>query len=120
MAEAACLSGMQPFYRFMLDDAFDELRQIQRQRYFMALPHFTIYSRSYCHLCDDMLQALKLLEGEYRFTVDMIDVDADEALVALYDELVPVLFGRHQNGEPVRLCHYFLDQESVRSFLATS
>lgn len=84
----------------------------------MALPHFTIYSRSYCHLCDDMLQALKLLDGEHRFTVDMIDVDADEALVALYDELVPVLFGRHAHGEPVRLCHYFLDAAAVKAFLA--
>jgi len=111
--------GHAAFIQFMCDDS-RWLNHHTGDDNFMALPHFTIYSRSYCHLCDDMLQALKSLEGEHRFTVDMIDVDADEALVALYDELVPVLFGRHQNGVPVRLCHYFLDQDSVRSFLATS
>lgn len=83
----------------------------------MAIPHFTIYSRSYCHLCDDMLQALKVFESEHRFTVEMIDVDADEALVALYDELVPVLFGQRGNAAPIQLCHYFLDAAAVTTFL---
>ena len=78
--------------------------------------HFTLYSRSYCHLCDDMLDALNALQGEGpRFTVDVIDVDADPALVARFDELVPVLFGDLAQPE---LCHYFLDQEAVRRCLA--
>ncbi len=44
------------------------------------------------------------------------DVDADPALVELYDELVPVLVGRRA-GEETRLCHYFLDEARVRDFL---
>ena len=79
--------------------------------------HFTLYSRSYCHLCDDMLDALNALQGEGpRFTVDVIDVDADEALVARFDELVPVLYGELSEPE---LCHYFLDEAAVRRHLAT-
>lgn len=78
---------------------------------------FILYSRTYCHLCDDMLAALQAFHTEFPFTVRIEDVDADPALVALYDELVPVLVGRRA-GEETRLCHYFLDQEGVRAFLA--
>lgn len=77
--------------------------------------HFTLYSRTYCHLCQDMLDALQALQSDARrFTVDVIDVDADEALVARFDELVPVLFGDLEQPE---LCHYFLDEHKVRQCL---
>ncbi|HEY1150689.1 MAG TPA: glutaredoxin family protein [Pseudoduganella sp.] len=49
------------------------------------------------------------------FTVEVVDVDADEALVAKYDELVPVLYGDLNEPE---LCHYFLDEEKVRAVLS--
>jgi hypothetical protein len=40
-------------------------------------------------------------------------------LVALYDELVPVLFGSkdQERKDAVQLCHYFLDIEKVRAFM---
>ena len=75
-----------------------------------------LYSRTYCHLCDDMLTALQALQEESTFTVRVEDVDADPALVELYDELVPVLIGK-RNGETTRLCHYFLDHAQVRAYL---
>lgn len=76
---------------------------------------FTLYSRSWCHLCEDMLTALRALEAPGRpFEVDVIDVDADPALVERFDELVPVLFG--DLAEP-ELCHYFLDEAAVRRYL---
>lgn len=78
---------------------------------------FTLYSRSYCHLCEDMLAALNALQtGTQRFAVDVVDVDADPALVEYFDELVPVLFGDLAQPE---LCHYFLDEDAVRRYLAT-
>jgi thiol-disulfide isomerase/thioredoxin len=75
---------------------------------------FTLYSRSYCHLCEDMLQALLALQqpGE-RFDVQVVDVDADPALVARFDELVPVLYGDPEGAE---LCHYFLDPAAARGW----
>ena len=77
---------------------------------------FTLYSRGYCHLCEDMLAALLALQTDtLRFDVAVIDVDADPALVARFDELVPVLFGDPDGPE---LCHYFLDQAAVRTYLA--
>lgn len=78
---------------------------------------FILYSRTYCHLCDDMLAALQALQGEFSFVVEVEDVDADPALVELYDELVPVLVG-WRNGEVTRLCHYFLDEGKVRDYLS--
>jgi hypothetical protein len=63
-----------------------------------------------------MLDALQLFNTEPpRFTVAVIDIDADPALVARYDELVPVLFAGLDQPE---LCHYFLDPERVRQVLA--
>jgi thiol-disulfide isomerase/thioredoxin len=79
---------------------------------------FTLYSRSWCHLCEDMLAALQQLAPAGRpFEVDVIDVDADPALVERFDELVPVLYGRLDEPE---LCHYFLDEAAVRKYLEQS
>ena len=81
------------------------------------MPYFILYSRSWCHLCDDMLQALKALVGE-RHRIEVIDVDADPALVAQYDELVPVLQGCRAGRPAQTLCHYHLDVAAVEQFLA--
>lgn len=79
------------------------------------MPQFTLYGRGYCHLCDDMLAALQALAGAHPFTVDVIDVDADPALVARFDELVPVLYGADLAAP--ELCHYFLDHDAVHAYL---
>lgn len=73
----------------------------------------TLLSRSYCHLCHDMEAALAPLATEFGAWVRVLDVDADPALEAKYDELVPVLL----HGE-TELCHYFLDVPKVREYLA--
>jgi thioredoxin reductase (NADPH) len=75
-----------------------------------------LYSRNYCHLCHDMLAALEDLRGQAGvafFDIEVLDVDADPALEAKYDELVPVL----ADGEGRELCHYFLDVAKVREYL---
>jgi thiol-disulfide isomerase/thioredoxin len=83
----------------------------------MTTVPFTLYSRSWCHLCEDMLAALKALQADgRRFEIDVVDVDADPALVERFDELVPVLFGNLRQPE---LCHYFLDQGAVRRYLSS-
>ena len=73
----------------------------------------TMISRSYCHLCHDMEVALVPLAAEFGAMVTVVDVDADPALEARYDELVPVLL----HGE-TELCHYFLDEAKTREYLA--
>lgn len=81
------------------------------------MPYFTLYSRAWCHLCDDMLQALRVLVGD-RLRIDVIDVDADPVLVDQYDELVPVLVGHQPGQSPVQLCNYYLSDNVVSEFLA--
>ena len=81
-------------------------------------PRFTLYTRSYCHLCQDMLDALQALAPPNRpFDVHMIDIDtsADPDLLVRYDTLVPVLFG---DLALPSLCHYLLDREKVLAELA--
>ncbi len=80
-------------------------------------PFFIVYSRSWCHLCDDLLQALRALVGE-GWRIDVIDVDADPTLVERYDELVPVLVGCRPGHPPEDLGHYYLNENAVRGFLA--
>ena len=73
----------------------------------------TVMSRGYCHLCHDMELALKPLADEFGASIIVLDVDADPALEAKYDELVPVLL----HGE-IERCHYFLDEAKTREYLA--
>lgn len=79
----------------------------------MAEIELTLMSRAYCHLCHDMEAALAPLAEEFGASVVVVDVDADPALEARYDELVPVLL--HGDTE---LCHYFLDEAKTREYLA--
>ncbi len=81
------------------------------------MPYFILYSRSWCHLCEDMLLALQSLVGE-AWRIDVVDVDADPALVERYDELVPVLVGCAPGLPPEQLCNYYLADNAVRDFLA--
>ncbi len=73
----------------------------------------TLLGRGYCHLCDDMAEALQPLLAESGATLTVIDVDAHPALEARYDELVPVLL----HGE-TELCHHFLDAAKTREYLS--
>ena len=72
----------------------------------------TLLSRSYCHLCHDLAEALQPLLTEYSAQLMVLDIDEHPHWLALYDELVPVLL--HQDQE---LCHYFLDEARVRAYL---
>lgn len=72
----------------------------------------TLYSRSYCHLCDDMLAGLQALQAREPFELAVIDVDGEPALAQRYGELVPILLhGEH------KLCHYHLDLSAVTDYL---
>lgn len=73
----------------------------------------TVYARRYCHLCDDMIAALRALEREEGFTFEVVDVDAESEWEARYGELVPVL----AHGD-TRICHYFLDRTALTAYLS--
>lgn len=68
----------------------------------------TVYSRAWCHLCDDLLAALAPIAARYDVPVDVVDVDSNEALETQHGERVPVLV-----ADGIELCHYHLDAERV-------
>ena len=78
----------------------------------MAVARIQILSRQWCHLCQVMEAAVAPLATEFGARVEVLDVDADAALEARWDEQVPVLL---VNGDYV--CHYHLDEAALRAFL---
>lgn len=75
-------------------------------------PTLTVYSRNYCHLCDDMIAGLRVLQARFRFRLEVLDVDSDAALESRYGEDVPVL--AHGARE---LCRHRLDSALVSDYL---
>lgn len=73
----------------------------------------TLYSRTWCHLCDEMIAGLQPLQARFHFELEVIDVDSDAGLEALYGEDVPVLV--HGGAE---LCRHRLDSRLVTDYLA--
>ena len=77
--------------------------------------HLTLLVRAYCHLCDEMRDALRPLAKAVGATITEIDVDADAAIEARFGDLVPVLL--HGSIDGIELCHYRLDTAGVENAL---
>ena len=76
-------------------------------------PTLTVYSRARCHLCDEMIGALRGLQGLFQFEIAVVDVDADPQLARRHGEKVPVLMhGDHALG------HYRLEPAIVTAYLS--
>jgi hypothetical protein len=60
-----------------------------------------------------MIAALRALQDEIAFELEVIDVDSDCALEARFGEYVPVLA-----AAGVELCHYHLDVAKVNEYLS--
>ena len=69
-----------------------------------------LYGRRYCHLCEEMLAALRSLDAHA--SPEIVDVASDPALEARYGEDVPVLM----LGD-IELSRHRLDAERVRAYL---
>ena len=76
----------------------------------------TLLSRAYCHLCDEMRDALLPLVAAREIDVVVIDVDAEPELETTYGDRVPVLF-LGVPGAGIELCHYHLDPPRVQRAL---
>ncbi len=51
----------------------------------------TLYTRVGCHLCDDAKAVLDEVRATLPFALDVVDIDRDPALRALYTTEVPVI-----------------------------
>jgi hypothetical protein len=77
----------------------------------------TLLTRAYCHLCDQMRDAVRPLADAAGARIDEIDVDAHAALEARFGERVPVLLLGDVDGR--ELCHNHLDAARVAQALAS-
>ncbi len=76
----------------------------------------TLLSRAYCHLCDEMRDAVAPIALRHGVAVVDVDVDAHPELEAAFGEHVPVLLlGTPADG--VELCHYHLAADVVEAAL---
>jgi len=76
-------------------------------------PKLTVLSREYCHLCEELITALKRFQGRYDFDIEVVDVDSNPALEEKWGDKVPVLLDGN-----LEICHYFLDHDAVDARLA--
>ena len=76
-------------------------------------PKLTVLSREYCHLCEDMISALRTLQGRFSFDIQVVDVDNHPEVEAKWGDKVPVLL----DGE-IEICHYHLDVAALDARLA--
>ena len=76
-------------------------------------PTLTVYSRTACPLCDDLIAGLRTLQARFPFDLTVVDIDRDAALHTRYGEDVPVLM----HGER-ELCRHALDSSLVTDYLS--
>ena len=68
----------------------------------------TLYHRPGCHLCDEAREALQRVQSRAPFTLQEVDIEADDALHARYLERIPVV---SVNGED--LFDYEVDEDAL-------
>jgi hypothetical protein len=79
------------------------------------MPKVTLYSRPDCHLCDEArIAILGMREEGLLFELEEVDIEADEALLSLYLERIPVVL---VDGDPVT--ELIVDLDAVRTRLDT-
>lgn len=73
---------------------------------------FSIYSRPECHLCDEMIEALKKWQKHFNFKVEIINIDQDSELTARFAARIPLLA-----MADTEICEYHLDDKALLHFL---
>lgn len=72
----------------------------------------TLYTKSRCHLCDEMKSIIYKLKNEFQFEYDEINIENDNQLFERYKEKIPVLM---INGK--LFTKYRLDENNLREKL---
>jgi len=75
----------------------------------------SLYGRRECHLCEDMQVELEKFSSVLGFTLKMINIDEDSALIDEFGTKVPVLMHNHHE-----ICHYFLDPQALQMYFSQS
>ena len=74
----------------------------------------TMYSRSGCHLCDDMKEVLERVRRQQPFTLTIVDITSDPTLLKRYQHEIPVLV-----TQETEIARHRIDETTLIQFLAT-
>lgn len=72
----------------------------------------TVYVRSGCHLCDDMLALLTDYRDKRDFDLEVIDILGNPELERNYGSKIPVLAAGSNE-----ICHYYLDLQALTQYI---
>lgn len=78
-----------------------------------TMTRLIVYSRTYCHLCDDLVRALAPWRERYAFELRVVDIEDEPELEMRYGARVPVVCA----DDGVELCHYTLDDAALCAYL---
>ena len=56
------------------------------------MTHLVLYGKADCSLCDEMKDVIERVRREVPFTLEIVDIERDPALVAAHGYDIPVLF----------------------------
>ena len=76
---------------------------------------FTLYSRTGCHLCTEMLNQLLSMEQASTFRVRVVDIDDHPVLQSRYALRIPIL----SDIDDKELCEHVLDRQVVIDYLTS-
>ncbi len=71
----------------------------------------SIYSRPECHLCEEMLIALKKWQSRFEFKINIIDIDQDPTLTSRFAARIPLL-----TAGDIEICEYHVDEKALLHF----
>jgi glutaredoxin len=74
----------------------------------------TIYGRTGCHLCENVVNLLEPLKDQLNIEINEILIDNNKELENLYGQLIPVV---HVDGK--HFTHFRVDLDEFKSFLET-
>ena len=79
----------------------------------MTANQLTMYSRTGCHLCEDMQNQLPAYLDEAGLSLNIVYIDNNSDLEQQYGSLVPVLKAAEKE-----ICHYFLDVKALQQYIS--
>ena len=71
----------------------------------------SIYSRAECHLCDEMISALKKWQNRFNFQIKVINIDQNASLISRFAARIPLLA-----VNDLEICEYHLDEMALLTF----
>jgi len=72
---------------------------------------FSIYTRPECHLCEEMIHALKKWQNQFDFQIQVINIDLDSSLISRFAARIPLLA-----VDDFEICEYHLNQSALLQF----